>query len=63
MYDTLLRSKPDGIKGQFIKSATICTTMGPGIKLDLQEMEKLESKNHNKLTRFIDDYVELDQQE
>ena len=44
VYDTLLRSKPDGIKGQFIKSATICTTMGPGIKLDLQEMEKIGVK-------------------
>ena len=33
-----------GIKGQFIKSATICTTMGPGIKLDLQEMEKIGVK-------------------
>jgi large subunit ribosomal protein L1 len=44
VYGTLLRAKPDGIKGQFIKSATICTTMGPGIKLDLQEMEKIGVK-------------------
>lgn len=36
---TLLRAKPDEVKGQLIKKATITTTMGPGIQLDLSELE------------------------
>ena len=36
---TLLRAKPDQVKGQLIKNATIATTMGPGIQLDLSELE------------------------
>ena len=36
---TLLRAKPDDVKGQLIKKATITTTMGPGIQLDLSELE------------------------
>ena len=36
---TLLRAKPDQVKGQLIKKATIATTMGPGIQLDLSELE------------------------
>jgi large subunit ribosomal protein L1 len=36
---TLLRAKPAEVKGQLIKKATITTTMGPGIQLDLSELE------------------------
>lgn len=36
---TLLRAKPDEVKGELIKKATITTTMGPGIELDLSELE------------------------
>ena len=31
----IVRSKPSGAKGQFIRSATLTTTMGPGIRLEL----------------------------
>lgn len=31
--DTVRRSKPDGVKGQFIRSITLASTMGPGIKI------------------------------
>jgi large subunit ribosomal protein L1 len=41
VYGTVLRAKPAGIKGQFVRSATLCTTMGPGIKLDLPALEAL----------------------
>lgn len=34
----LLRAKPATAKGQYIKSATIASTMGPGIRLDLKEI-------------------------
>jgi large subunit ribosomal protein L1 len=30
------RAKPPGAKGQYIRSLTLTTTMGPGIKLDVQ---------------------------
>lgn len=33
------KSKPSGIKGEYLKSAAISSTMGPGIKLDLKSQE------------------------
>jgi large subunit ribosomal protein L1 len=32
--DEVMRSKPSSSKGRYIKSATISTTMGPGIKVE-----------------------------
>jgi large subunit ribosomal protein L1 len=34
--DAVVRAKPSAAKGQYIRSITLTTTMGPGIKLDLQ---------------------------
>jgi len=34
--EAIMRAKPSGAKGQYIKSATLATSMGPGIKLDLK---------------------------
>ncbi len=36
VVDAIVRAKPTGAKGQFVKSAFLKTTMGPGIKLDLR---------------------------
>jgi large subunit ribosomal protein L1 len=36
LIDAVEKAKPAGAKGQFIKSATISTSMGPGVKLDLK---------------------------
>jgi large subunit ribosomal protein L1 len=36
--DALLKAKPASAKGQYLKSLSICTTMGPGIKLDYQNL-------------------------
>jgi large subunit ribosomal protein L1 len=33
-FDTLMRLKPSSSKGSYLKSVTISTTMGPGIKID-----------------------------
>jgi len=33
-FDTLMRLKPSSSKGTYLKSVTISTTMGPGIKID-----------------------------
>ena len=43
VYSIILNSKPENLKGQFIKTATICTTMGPSIKLNLNEMENFSN--------------------
>ncbi|MEO0088268.1 MAG: 50S ribosomal protein L1 [candidate division WOR-3 bacterium] len=40
----LLKEKPAGVKGQYLKSVTISSTMGPGIKLDVKELQELARK-------------------
>ena len=35
----VLRAKPAAAKGQYIRSMTISSTMGPGLKVDLREVE------------------------
>jgi large subunit ribosomal protein L1 len=36
VIDAIVRAKPSGAKGQYIRGVSVCTTMGPGIKLDIQ---------------------------
>jgi large subunit ribosomal protein L1 len=43
VIDAIEKAKPAGAKGQFIKSATISTTMGPGVKLDLKSLSASEA--------------------
>ncbi len=38
VVEAIARAKPSGVKGQYIKSASLSTTMGPGIKLDIKSM-------------------------
>ena len=38
--NTIIKSKPTTIKGKFVKSISICTTMGPGIKIDINSFDK-----------------------
>jgi len=40
----ILKEKPAGVKGQYLKSVTISSTMGPGIKLDIKELQELARK-------------------
>jgi large subunit ribosomal protein L1 len=35
--DTIVRARPAAAKGTYIKSATVSSTMGPGVRLDLAE--------------------------
>jgi len=37
IVEAIVKAKPSGAKGQYVKSAYITTTMGPGIKLDLSQ--------------------------
>jgi len=35
VVDAIVKAKPSGAKGQFVRSITLTTSMGPGIRLDL----------------------------
>ena len=43
IIEAIVKAKPSGAKGQYVKSAYITTTMGPGIKLDLAPTLALSS--------------------
>ncbi|HIE16671.1 MAG TPA: 50S ribosomal protein L1 [Dehalococcoidia bacterium] len=38
LIEAVVKAKPSGAKGQYIKSAFLTTTMGPGIRLDLKPL-------------------------
>ncbi len=42
--DALIKAKPPGAKGQYIRGITISTTMGPGIKVDVNDIRNLLQK-------------------
>ena len=35
-YDSIEKNRPSGVKGKYFKSLSICSTMGPSIKLDFE---------------------------
>ncbi|MFC1939965.1 50S ribosomal protein L1 [Chloroflexota bacterium] len=43
VIEAIMKAKPSGAKGQYIKTASIATTMGAGIKLDLRPTLSLSS--------------------
>ena len=43
VVEAIVKAKPSGVKGQYVKSVTLTTTMGPGIKLDLKPTLTLSS--------------------
>lgn len=43
-FEALLKAKPSAAKGQYIKGITISTTMGPGIKVDVNDLRNLLKK-------------------
>ena len=43
VMEAVTRAKPSGAKGQYVKTASLTTTMGPGVKLDLKPTLSLTS--------------------
>ncbi|MEW5691926.1 MAG: 50S ribosomal protein L1 [Candidatus Hydrogenedentota bacterium] len=39
--ETVLRMKPATVKGAYIKSITLCSTMGPAVKIKVSELKKV----------------------
>ena len=42
LMEAIKRAKPAAAKGNYIKHVTITTTMGPGIKIDLSQVQSME---------------------
>jgi large subunit ribosomal protein L1 len=43
VLDEVLRAKPSAAKGKYVKTLTISTTMGPGIRVDTSKMKDTET--------------------
>ena len=43
LVDTVVKARPSAVKGQFIRTAYLTTTMGPSIKLDVPRMLALRT--------------------
>jgi len=41
IIEAIVRARPGGAKGQYIKTATLSTTMGPGLRLDIKAITEL----------------------
>ncbi len=40
LYEAILKAKPSGTKGNYFKKASLSSTMGPGVKLELSSLGK-----------------------
>ena len=38
LFDAIMKAKPAAVKGAYLKSITVTSTMGPGIKLNVQKL-------------------------
>jgi large subunit ribosomal protein L1 len=43
VIEAVVKARPSGVKGQYVKTASLTTTMGPGIRLDLKPTLDLSS--------------------
>lgn len=42
LVDSVIRAKPEGVKGAFLRSAYVTSSMGPGIPVDLAALQALK---------------------
>jgi large subunit ribosomal protein L1 len=42
LMDTIIRARPSGVKGEFVRSAFLTTTMGPSVRLDVATVTALK---------------------
>jgi large subunit ribosomal protein L1 len=40
LYESVMKAKPSGTKGNYMKKASLSSTMGPGVKLELSSLVK-----------------------
>jgi len=43
VVEAVVKAKPSGVKGQYVRTASLASTMGPGIRLDLKPTLSLSS--------------------
>jgi large subunit ribosomal protein L1 len=42
LMDSIIRAKPSAVKGSFLRSAFLTSSMGPGVALDLSSLQALK---------------------
>ena len=47
VVDELLRVKPAGAKGRYIRKLTVASTMGPGVKIDIGALDSIAEREVN----------------
>jgi len=40
LYHSIVQNRPSGVKGKYFKSLSICTTMGPAIRIDIDAFDE-----------------------
>ena len=44
LMDAIVKARPPAVKGAYIRRVTMTTTMGPGIKIDVNQAESMEER-------------------
>jgi large subunit ribosomal protein L1 len=44
LVNEIIKNKPSGAKGKYIRSCTVASTMGPGIKIDPNSLRDLKEE-------------------
>ena len=47
VYETVTRAKPEGVKGTFLRSASVCAAMGPSFRINLASLDNLIGNQYN----------------